>query len=141
MMLSNRQHQWIDLAVKLAIDSQCRTKHGAVIVRANSVLAVGTNRFRNHFPMPPDQWVKNSPACTVHAEMAALRRVRDASDTTVYVARVSRQGVARLSRPCDRCWLALVRAGVRRVVYTVNPGVQAVEKILLSSVDMTLAGG
>lgn len=135
-MLSNRQYHWIGLAMKIALDSDCHTKHGAVIVRSNSVLAVGTNKFRNRFPMPPDQWIKNAPDCSVHAEEAALRRMESvAGGATMYVARVNRTGLARLSRPCDRCWVALVRAKIRRVVYTVSPGVQAVEKILLVPVD------
>jgi tRNA(Arg) A34 adenosine deaminase TadA len=130
-MLSNRQHHWLELAIKIAMDSSCRMKHGAVIVRGNSVLAVGTNKFRNH-----PQFVKDYQHCSQHAEIAALRRIGSvATESTIYVARVSRQGLARLSRPCDPCWRALVAAGVRRVVYTVDVDTQAVEKILVRAID------
>lgn len=131
MYLSRRQHQWLDLAAKIAMDSTCRMKHGAVIVRGSSVLAVGTNKFRNH-----PATIKDYRYCSVHAEVAALRRVgSQAADTDLYVARVTPHGEHRLSRPCGACWGALVRSGVHRVVYTVGPGVQGVEKILLSPID------
>jgi len=133
MTLSRRQHQWLDLAAKIAMDSTCRMKHGAVIVRGSSVLAVGTNKFRNH-----PATIKDYQHCSVHAEVVALRRIgSQASHTDLYVARVSRDGGHRLSRPCGACWTVLVRAGVHRVVYTVAPGMQAIEKILGSPVDTT----
>jgi deoxycytidylate deaminase len=134
-MLSRRQHQWLDLAMKIAMDSTCRMRHGAVLVRGASVLAVGTNRFRNH-----PATIKDYQHCSVHAEVTALRRVdHHATGTDLYVARVSRHGEPRLSRPCDACWGVLMRSGVHRVVYTIAPGVQGVEKIMLSPVDIDWA--
>jgi tRNA(Arg) A34 adenosine deaminase TadA len=136
MTLSRRQHQWLDLAAKIAMDSTCRMKHGAVIVRGSSVLAVGTNKFRNH-----PATIKDYQHCSVHAEVVALRRVgSQASHTDLYVARVSRHGEHRLSRPCGTCWGALVRSGVHRVVYTIGPGTQGIEKILGLPVDNAYVG-
>jgi tRNA(Arg) A34 adenosine deaminase TadA len=135
-MLSRRQHHWLDLAMKIAMDSTCRMRHGAVIVRGNSVLAVGTNKFRNH-----PATIKEYQHCSVHAEVVALRRVGSSpAACDVYVARVSRTGEPRLSRPCDACWGVLMRSGVHRVVYTVSAHVQGVEKIMLSPVDTDWAG-
>ena len=37
---------------------------------------------------------------------------------TIYVARVNRQGNPMISRPCDRCYEAIVDAGITKIVYT-----------------------
>jgi deoxycytidylate deaminase len=117
--LSNRQRSYLDIAVRLAESSDASFKHGAVIVRGGSVLAVGVNKWKNRDlpPTPPDVY---NPDITVHAEIDALSRVKDARGTTVYIARVTRSGDERFSRPCNRCEKALIEAGVKRVVYTVG---------------------
>lgn len=118
-MLSNRQSAWLDLAAKLAVDSQCRNRHGAVIVKGGSVLGVGTNKFRNH-----PKWIHDYDHCSWHAEIVALRSVIkrsawvDLSKVTMYIARVASCGKMRLSRPCDACWTQLYNAGIRTVVFT-----------------------
>jgi hypothetical protein len=84
--LSNRQRSYLDIAVRLAESSDASFKHGAVIVRGGSVLAVGVNKWKNRDlpPTPPDVY---NPDITVHAEIDALSRVKDARGTTVYIAR------------------------------------------------------
>jgi tRNA(Arg) A34 adenosine deaminase TadA len=122
-MLSNRQQAWLDLATRLAEDSTCRMQHGAVIVRGSSVLGMGTNRFRNH-----PKWIDDYDHCSRHAEIVALRRVIgrseyvDLSKAVVYVARVAAGGRLALSRPCDACWQALHKAGLRTVIFTTTDG-------------------
>ena len=56
--------------------------------------------------------------CSVHAEVDALRNVKDAVGATVYVARINRQGEQRLSKPCLSCQQYLDKRGIKRVVYT-----------------------
>ncbi len=121
MMLSRSQASWLEVAVKLAMDSTCRMQHGALIVRGSSVLGVGTNKFRNH-----PKWVTDYDNCSRHAEMVALRRVINMSDyvdlskATLYVGRINREGKKRLSRPCDACWCELDKAGIRTMVFTTD---------------------
>jgi len=123
MTLSRRHQSWLDLAAKLALDSVCRQRHGAVIVVRNSVLALGTNKFRNH-----PKFIHEYDHCSRHAEMVALRSVIRQSEwvdlrkAVVYVARVAGRGTLRLSRPCDSCWTALTNAGIRTAVYTTENG-------------------
>lgn len=123
MSLTKKHQAWLDLAVKLALDSTCRQRHGAVIVIRNSVLGLGTNKFRNH-PRVMDDF----DHCSRHAEAAALRSVIkrsswvDLRKAVVYVARVGSHGTLRLSRPCDACWSALKDAGIRTSVYTTDTG-------------------
>lgn len=123
MSLTRKHQAWLDLAVKLALTSTCRQQHGAVIVIRNSVLALGTNKFRNH-PKIMDDF----DHCSRHAETDALRSVIkrsswvDLRKAVVYVARVGSHGTLRLSRPCNTCWNELTNAGIRTVVYTTDRG-------------------
>ena len=57
---------------------------------------------------------------SVHAEVAAMNKVNPdhLRGATVFVARMGRKNGPALSRPCDRCHKALVKAGVRQVIYT-----------------------
>lgn len=90
--------------------------HGAVIVKNNRVLSTGINKFRNH----PDiiESEKIDQFCSVHAEIDALSRVANASGATIFVARVNRAGIERMSRPCNNCYTALLKAGIDTVIYT-----------------------
>ncbi|WP_371674245.1 hypothetical protein [Streptomyces sp. NBC_00289] len=104
----------INHAIKQALRSDCRHKLGAVVASGGRVLSSAPNRRRNS----PSIDFRNA---TFHAEEAALRRLRDAANATVYVARVDNRGVTRLARPCLRCQVMLLQAGVRRAYFTVSP--------------------
>lgn len=59
-----------------------------------------------------------------HSEIAAIRlagRV-DLSGCVMYVSRVTKRGEA-MSKPCDACYDAIVRAGIKKVIYTTGPGI------------------
>lgn len=91
-------------------------KHGAVVVRGGSVISVGINKNRNHPTVVSSEHIKTH--CSVHAEVDALRKVRNAKGATIYVARINKRGQDRLSRPCDRCHEVIKKAGIRKVIYT-----------------------
>lgn len=91
-------------------------KHGAVIVKGGRVISIGINKNRNHPTIVSSEHIKTH--CSVHAEVDALRKVKNAKGATIYVARVNKRGQDRLSRPCDRCHKAIKDAGIRKVVYT-----------------------
>lgn len=92
-------------------------RHGAVVVKNGNVLSVGTNIDKNHPNVVSPEHIK--PGCSVHAEVAAMRRVRgDLSGATIYVARVSKAGLPALSRPCSACERAIDAAGIKRVVWS-----------------------
>lgn len=58
---------------------------------------------------------------SIHAEIAALKKVKGNLDGAIaYIARVNNSGVPRMSRPCQRCMVALKEAGVKRVIYTLE---------------------
>lgn len=114
--LSNRDKQYLKLAVNAALSSKERRKHGAVIVKSNRVLSIGVNKFRNHPDIIPEHLIKTS--CSIHAEVDALNKIKNAKGAKLYVARVNNQGQRMFSRPCNYCFKAIREAGIKEIVYT-----------------------
>lgn len=118
-VLSRSQRKMLDLAKKVAETSPYNSpakRHGAVITRGGSVLAVGVNKSRN-FDIPPT--VEYNKFLSIHAEMDALSRTPNPRGAVIYIARVNVNGQPMYSRPCKSCAEALDAAGVKRVIYTV----------------------
>jgi len=114
--LSRKDSRYLALAKKVAQASEMRTMHGAVVVHGNRVLAVGINKFRNDPKAIEEEKIPEHGS--VHAEADALARVKDAHGATIYVARINKQGAERMSRPCDVCYEALIKAGISKIVFT-----------------------
>ena len=116
-MISNKDRNFLERAGLVAALSTERQRHGCVITRGGSVLAVGVNTFRNH----PNTVSNPSEESSFHAEVNAIRSVvNGVAGATAYVARVNRAGQIRMSMPCIRCYRALEAAGIKRVVWTTN---------------------
>lgn len=111
--LSNRDRAMLDLALRLAAQSQCKHKHGAVITKGGRVLSAGINRQRNSHP----EMEINPNDYTVHAEQAAIGD-SEWHGATLYVARINSSGRPLNSRPCNRCLGRIEAAGFKRVVHT-----------------------
>lgn len=95
-------------AVREALKSAETFRLGAVVVApGRRIVSRGHNRNLNSCGL----W-------SVHAEMDALWKCRDARDVHLVVARVLRDGSTALSRPCAACARAISRRGVARVTYT-----------------------
>jgi dCMP deaminase len=89
------------------------TKVGAVITRPDrSIVAVGFNGFPRGVADTPerlnDRNIKYS--LVVHGEMNAILSARESlSGYTLYTVPFM---------PCDRCFVHVIQAGIKRVVYT-----------------------
>lgn len=117
--LSRSQRSFLNLAQKTAGASECVQRHGAVIVRAGSVLSVGINKWRNDVSLSSEMHLDGrSEDISVHAEIDALSRVSNPAGATLYVARINKKGNARLSKPCSSCAVALKNAGISKIIYT-----------------------
>lgn len=115
-MISNQDRTRIGRAARAALSSNYRVFLGAVLVSGGRTVAVGSNRFRNDARVVEHTW-------TTHAEEAVLRLAGEVSRrSTIYIARIDRNGAYALARPCPQCAVQLVEAGVSRVVYTTNEG-------------------
>jgi tRNA(Arg) A34 adenosine deaminase TadA len=108
--------RYIDLAIKVASTGQHqRHFHGAVLVKGSQVVSLGSNNFKSH----PLMSYK-----TLHSEISCLLGVRwkDLSDSTMFVARISKNGKVGMSKPCPICYSVLLKYGIRRVYYTTSSG-------------------
>lgn len=106
---------WLNAASRLAMESQERTRHGCIIVQSGAVQGRGVNSYRNKPGI-----IENIDALSVHAEINALRRVGKLNGAVAYIARVNSHNEPRQSRPCPDCLNALQKAGIKRIIYTVN---------------------
>lgn len=118
-MLSKRDRARLDITSKTAMNSICRSKHGAAIYKSGRLLSIGinTSKLNNDYV----NWTENCPVPSEHAEMSAIRQAKgDLTGAVMYVSRVNRQGNEMMSRPCNNCHKAIVAAGIKMVVYTVS---------------------
>lgn len=108
------------------LSSYPRIKIGAVIVRKNSVLAVGVNEEKSH-PIQKryniyrdiDVEIEHN----IHAEMAALIKCRESlKGADIYIYRKDSNGNTAICKPCAACRKALLDSGIRRVYYTTSDG-------------------
>lgn len=116
--LTNRERAWLNRAINLAYLSEMRQKHGAIVVKNNRAMGFGVNTHRNS-PLLVDGLFEH---CSVHAEINAHLAVhsKNVDGATMYVARVNRAGIPRLSRPCNRCYKYLLDQGYKKIVFTDN---------------------
>lgn len=124
LTVSSSDLRWIRNAMKVANDGDGGYRLGAVIVKSGSLLGSGSNRRRND---PATAHGVDRSAWSVHAEEACLKSAKNgrARGATLYVARVSVRGDARLARPCTNCQIEAMRAGITKMVYTTTNGVAA----------------
>ena len=132
MRVSKKIKSYFDLAKRVAQQSEHdHFKHGAVLVKGGSVINTSCNKdkyrsFGNRF-----RDTKTCGHATHHAELGCILGLDKSATqgTTLYVARVNRQGDFRMSKPCDMCEEVLKFCGVKRVVYTTDN--KAAKKIKL----------
>ncbi len=93
-------------------------KHGSVIVKGGRVISTGLNKERSHPRIVSSEHIKDH--CSVHAEIDAIKKAKDVSGATIYVARVNRRGEQRDSKPCSRCYEVIRNSGIKKIIYTTS---------------------
>lgn len=109
--------KYLDMAVEVARQSKHgRYLHGAVIVKDGKVLASATNKTVGPaVPGSDNAWRR----AHIHAEMAALAAAGSrAAGASIYIARLLKNGETSNSMPCKKCYGAIKRAGITRIVAT-----------------------
>jgi deoxycytidylate deaminase len=106
-----------------------RVRIGAVLVLNNKVVGKGANLSTSH-PLQSFHNLRTgriAPSHHLHAEIHALVDCdrSNIQGAEIYVGRFDRLGKLAMCKPCVACEDALRRAGVNRVVYTSNQGVQS----------------
>lgn len=108
----------MNIAFMVAQDSDLRAQHGAVITQSGKPVVIATNRKRNCPRTTPGAGEDNY---SYHAERLAIKRAVaqgiDLRGAVIYIAR-NMHGKRSLSRPCNRCYNAIVESGIKKVVYT-----------------------
>lgn len=127
----SRHEKLLDRAIGVALTSECRWRHGAVLTRGSKIMAWSTNIYRNSSEIDYE-------GATFHAEEAALREfdrltgatygVERTKGLTLYIARVNAKGDAGMSRPCVDCFDILTYRGIRDIVYTNSLGRMSYEQ-------------
>lgn len=122
----------------------------AVLVKSGNVISIGFNRmatsgFVEHFADRAKGKCRDFYLST-HAEMDAVRRIRNKTDlrgTKIFVARPRPCGDLGMARPCVVCQHVLHSYGIKRAYYTisddeygvmriVDPGKSALDKVISS---------
>ena len=81
---------------------------GSIAVRKDGLLVQATNLTSPENKTP-----------TAHAEVRALKKA--GWGATLWVARVTKEGVWALARPCPTCQAFIENKGVKKVYYTIGP--------------------
>lgn len=99
---------YLQVAAKVATKGAPRDFYlGAVGIRSDGTLVFSCN-LPSQLPTP-----------AAHAEARLARKLDQ--NSTVYVARVLRNGDFAMSRPCVSCMSALKAKHVKRIFYTIAP--------------------
>lgn len=127
-VLTRSQESYLKLAVRLARSSKVVQRHGAVVVKAGSVISSGVNSYANdpimfpvrHFNGGKTPHFERRASLSVHAEVAAMKRAspEQLKGAVLYVARVTKDGFIGNSAPCAQCASELLKAGIKKVIYT-----------------------
>lgn len=112
-LITSRDRRLYDVAVRVAKDSDCDDRHGAVIALGPNIYVVATNRRVGH--PTSHRWLKR----TLHAEQRAVLRLHGekyrGGAFTLYSARDHESPT---SAPCRMCKSLLRESGlIRHCVY------------------------
>ena len=119
-----KNKRYIEFAKRVAEQSNYgKFRHGAVLVKGSSVRSISCNKHR-HCSFGSRFLREGRGVATLHAELGAILGVERSTTrgSTVYVARINKDGEARISKPCSMCENAMRHVGVKRVVYTNRKG-------------------
>lgn len=121
-MLSKKDKAYLSVARYFATKSKARNTHGAVVVKGGRVLGAGWNKDRNHPLIVSPEHIKTD--CSYHAEEVAIKDAgNNLKGAVIYVARVNKQGKDRDSYPCEKCSALIEEAGIKKVIYTSEKGI------------------
>ena len=119
-----KNKRYIEFAKRVAEQSNYgKFRHGAVLVKGSSVRSASCNKHR-HCSFGSRFRREGRGDATLHAELGAILGMERSTTqgATIYVARINREGKARISKPCRMCENAMRHVGIKKVVYTNHNG-------------------
>jgi len=112
--VSCRDWAFLRVAYKNAICSNHhRFKLGAVVVKSGRVLSQGVNIPKKDPSTPPHRE-------SIHAEVNALKGIKNPCGATMYVARLNNSNEFALAKPCEYCIQHMIANGISKVVFSVS---------------------
>lgn len=114
--------KYLDYAVSYALRNPIikLPKLCAVLVTQNGNQYIGYNKRKTH-PFQ-DKFKRNEKSLYLHAEIDAIvnamRNRVDITGSSLYIARVLKNGQTALAKPCEGCERALVHFGIHHVEWT-----------------------
>ena len=132
-MFSNQQMRFFDRAVTTASLSDFSRFHlGCVAVLKNKIIASSPNKMKTHPTQAEYDKYRNFNCVSdvknmhsLHAEIACLSMIKkdiDFRDLELYIARIRKDGVLGMARPCPACFNYMKKLGVRMIYFTTNYG-------------------
>lgn len=112
----NERHQnYLEMAAKIALNSNMSHKHGAIIVYKKKIISTGYNYFSSHL----------CHDYSIHAEVAAIMNIKSKKDILseceMYVVRIARiDNVLKYSKPCDNCKKVINKFNIKKTYYSTN---------------------
>lgn len=109
------------LAVKLAGMSKSKFRLGAVLTRKKHVISVGINKMKTTHPTQ-QKYSLDGTLMGLHAEVHACLGVNEEQfyKSELYVARIKKNGIVAMAKPCDDCHRFLTNVGVIKVHYSTD---------------------
>lgn len=107
---------WLKKIAKQEIELEDRHNLIAILVKGGKILAVGQNDMSRTHP----KYFNGEYDRCVHAEYDALRQVRSAEGTDLYVFRFKKNGDMGDSEPCEHCMDYIRSRGVGRLYFHKN---------------------
>jgi deoxycytidylate deaminase len=86
----------------------------AIVWRKKKPITIRTNMKKSH-PTCKRKFISGDESASIHAEMSALRFAQPGDD--IEVLRWVKNHELRCSKPCKMCHTAMLKAGIRSVVY------------------------
>jgi deoxycytidylate deaminase len=130
MQASNKSKKYFDAAEVASMTSQHRCQIGAVLVYKNKIISAANNESEKTHPLQykynqVSKRLPNFRAGRIHAELAAIIRVRDKEilkKSVMYIFRRNRDGKIGMCRPCATCMEAIKDYGIEQIYYTTPEG-------------------
>lgn len=108
-------------ATKVALRSCHRCRVGAVVTSGRRVLGSGFNQVNRH----QSSFSSGHWPGSLHAEVAALLSIQAGTSldkACLTVVRLKKTGGYGLAYPCKHCMETIIKAGIRKVVYSTETG-------------------
>ncbi len=134
--ITNKDIHWFNIALKLSEISECKFKHGAIILLKGRPLAMGVNSLKTRniqkfikttrgkkqeYSLEAE--LRRKRAATNHAEYCCMDKARKSCSlkgTGIISARIMKNGTPGNSFPCVSCLPLILMEQIKYVVYYEN---------------------